>query len=108
MPETGRRISNRVTLVTPAVRWPPSNYLIITERTMSGVGHGEARPPAIERETHTSKEDTMGAKAEAFATQFEAKVEEVTALLERLDDTDWKKTTAAENWTVAATAHHLA
>jgi DinB superfamily len=50
----------------------------------------------------------MGAKGEAFAKQFEAKVEEATALLEKLSDTDWRKTTAAEKWTVAATAHHIA
>jgi hypothetical protein len=50
----------------------------------------------------------MGAKGEAFAKQFEAKVAEATALLEKLSDADWKKTTAAENWTVAATAHHIA
>ena len=50
----------------------------------------------------------MGAKGEAFAKQFEAKVEEATALLEKLSDTDWKKTTAAEKWTVAVTAHHIA
>jgi hypothetical protein len=48
-----------------------------------------------------TKEDTMGAKGEAFAKQFEAKVEEATALLEKLSDADWKKTTAAEKWTVA-------
>ena len=50
----------------------------------------------------------MGAKGEAFAKEFEAKVEEATDLLERLSDADWKKTTAAEKWTVAATAHHVA
>jgi hypothetical protein len=50
----------------------------------------------------------MGAKGEALAKQFEAKAEEATALLETLSDADWKKTTAAEKWTVAATAHHLA
>ena len=50
----------------------------------------------------------MGAKGEAFAKQFEAKVEEATTLLEKLSDTDWKKTTPAEKWTVAATAHHIA
>jgi len=50
----------------------------------------------------------MGAKGEAFAKQFEAKVEEASALLEKLSDTDWKKTTAAEKWTVAVTAHHIA
>jgi hypothetical protein len=50
----------------------------------------------------------MGAKGEAFAKQFEAKVEEATALLEKLSDADWRKTTSAEKWTVAATAHHIA
>ena len=50
----------------------------------------------------------MGAKGEAFAEQFEAKVEEATILLEKLTDADWKKTTAAEKWTVAVTAHHIA
>jgi hypothetical protein len=50
----------------------------------------------------------MGAKGEAFAKQFEGKVEEATTLLETLTDADWKKTTAAERWTVAVTAHHIA
>jgi hypothetical protein len=50
----------------------------------------------------------MGAKGEEFARQFEGKVEEATALLERLIDADWKKTTAAEKWTIAVTAHHIA
>ena len=50
----------------------------------------------------------MGAKAEAFAKEFEAKVDEATAILENLSDADWKRTTAAEKWTVAATAHHVA
>jgi len=50
----------------------------------------------------------MGAKGEAFATQFEAKVEEATTLLEKSTDADWEKTTAAEKWTVAVTAHHIA
>ena len=50
----------------------------------------------------------MGAKGEAYAKQFEGKAEEAVALLEKLSDADWKKTTAAEKWTVAATAHHVA
>jgi hypothetical protein len=50
----------------------------------------------------------MGAKGQAFAKQFEAKIEEASALLEKLNDTDWKKTTAAEKWTVAVTAHQIA
>jgi uncharacterized damage-inducible protein DinB len=50
----------------------------------------------------------MGTKGEALAKQFEAKVEEAIALLEKLSDADWKKTTAAEKWTVAVAAHHIA
>jgi hypothetical protein len=50
----------------------------------------------------------MGAKGELFAKQFDAKVEEVTTLLEKLTDADWKKATAAEKWTVAVMAHHIA
>jgi len=50
----------------------------------------------------------MGAKSEALAKQFEAKVQEATAVLEKLSDADWKKTTAAEKWTVGVTAHHVA
>ena len=50
----------------------------------------------------------MGAKGEALAKQFEAKAEDARTVLEKLTDADWKKTTAAEKWTVAATAHHLA
>jgi hypothetical protein len=50
----------------------------------------------------------MGAKSEALAKQYEAKVQEATATMEKLSDADWKKVTAAEKWTVAATAHHVA
>ena len=50
----------------------------------------------------------MGAKAEALAKQYEAKVQEATATLEKLSDADWKKTTAGEKWTVAVVAHHVA
>src|SRR5438034_8625292 len=50
----------------------------------------------------------MGAKADALAKQFEAKVQEATAVLEKLSDADWKKVTAAEKWSVAVTAHHVA
>src|SRR5215467_9492288 len=51
---------------------------------------------------------SMGAKGEAYAKQFEAKAEEAAATVEKLSDADWRKTTAAEKWTVAATAHHIA
>ena len=50
----------------------------------------------------------MGAKGEAFAREFEAKVKDALALLEKVSDTDWKRTTGGEQWTVAATAHHIA
>ncbi len=50
----------------------------------------------------------MGAKGEAFAREFEAKVQEAADLLEKLSEADWKRTTAGEQWTVAATAHHIA
>jgi hypothetical protein len=46
---------------------------------------------------HTKEEDAVGAKGEAFARQFEAKVQEATALLEKLSDADWKKTTLARS-----------
>jgi hypothetical protein len=50
----------------------------------------------------------MGAKTGALATQLEGKARDAVATLEKLSDADWKKTTAAEKWTIAATAHHLA
>ena len=50
----------------------------------------------------------MGAKGEALAKQFEAKAQEATAVLEKLSDTDWKKVTEAEKWSVGVTAHHVA
>ena len=50
----------------------------------------------------------MGAKSEALAKQYEAKVQEATAVLEKLSDADWKKTTAGEKWTVGVVAHHVA
>jgi uncharacterized protein (TIGR03083 family) len=50
----------------------------------------------------------MAAKAEALAKQFETKVQEATAVLDRLTDADWKKTTSSEKWTVGVVAHHMA
>jgi uncharacterized damage-inducible protein DinB len=50
----------------------------------------------------------MGTKGEAFAKEFEGKVQDAVTLLEKLSDADWKKSTAAEQWTVAAAAHHVA
>ena len=50
----------------------------------------------------------MAAKSEALAKQFETKVQETTAVLEKLSDADWKKPTAGEQWTVGVVAHHIA
>jgi len=50
----------------------------------------------------------MGAKSEALAKQFEAKVQDATATLEGLSDADWKKKTGGEQWTVGVVAHHVA
>jgi hypothetical protein len=50
----------------------------------------------------------MGTKSEALAEQFEGKVQEAVAVIEKLGDADWKKVTEAEKWTVGVTAHHLA
>jgi Mycothiol maleylpyruvate isomerase N-terminal domain len=50
----------------------------------------------------------MGAKSEALAKQYETKVQEATGILEGLSEADWKKTTAAEKWTVGVVAHHVA
>ena len=50
----------------------------------------------------------MGARGETLAKQFEAKVQEATAVIEKLSDADWKKVTAAEKWPVGVTAHHIA
>ena len=50
----------------------------------------------------------MGAKVEGFVKQYETKVQETTAAIEKLSDADWKKVTAAEKWTVGVTAHHVA
>src|SRR5437667_5522144 len=53
-------------------------------------------------------EDPMGAKSEALAKQYEAKVQEATGVLEGVSEADWKKTTGAETWTVGVVAHHVA
>ena len=50
----------------------------------------------------------MGAKGEALAKQFEAKVQEATTLIEKLSDAEWKTVTAAEKWSVGVVAHHVA
>ena len=49
----------------------------------------------------------MAGRGEALAKKFEAKVDEATAVFEKLSDADWKKKTAGD-WSVAVTAHHIA
>jgi mycothiol maleylpyruvate isomerase-like protein len=56
----------------------------------------------------SSREEQMGAKSEALAKQYEAKVQEATAAMEKISEADWKKTTAAEKWAVGVVAHHVA
>ena len=50
----------------------------------------------------------MAGRSEALAKKFEAKVDEATAVFEKLSDADWKKVTTAEKWPVGVTAHHVA
>jgi hypothetical protein len=50
----------------------------------------------------------MAAKSAALAKEFEAKVQEAMATLDKLSEADWKKVTEAEKWPVGVTAHHLA
>ena len=50
----------------------------------------------------------MGARAEALAKQFESKAAEMTGVIEKLTEADWKKVTSAEKWSVGVTAHHAA
>jgi uncharacterized protein (TIGR03083 family) len=60
------------------------------------------------KDNSSCREGSMGAKSEALAKQFEAKVQETTAVLEGLSDADWKKSTGGEKWTVGVVAHHVA
>jgi hypothetical protein len=50
----------------------------------------------------------MSARAESLAKQFEAKAAEMTGVITKLSDADWRKTTEAEKWSVGVTAHHVA
>jgi hypothetical protein len=50
----------------------------------------------------------MGARADALAKQFEATSQALTDAVARLTDADWRKTTAAEKWSVGVVAHHVA
>ena len=46
------------------------------------------------------EENLMGTKSEALAKQFEVKVQDAIATLEKLSEADWKKVTEAEKWPV--------
>ena len=48
----------------------------------------------------------MAGRGEELAKKFEAKVQEATAVFEKLSDADWGKKTG--DWSVAVTAHHIA
>ena len=50
----------------------------------------------------------MGERAEGLAKKFESKAGELSSVLEKLSDADWKKVTSAEKWPVGVTAHHVA
>ena len=50
----------------------------------------------------------MGARAEQLASQFDQSCREFNAVVEKLSDVEWKKKTAAEEWSVGVVAHHVA
>jgi hypothetical protein len=50
----------------------------------------------------------MGARADMLAKKFEAKASELSGVIEKLSDADWKKVTSSEKWPVGVTAHHVA
>ncbi len=50
----------------------------------------------------------MGARAEKLAKQYEDKAKEMTDLLEKLSEADWKKIAGGEKWPVGVAAHHVA
>ena len=50
----------------------------------------------------------MGARAEQLASKFDQSCQEFNTVVEKLNDADWKKETAAEQWSVGVVAHHVA
>ncbi len=50
----------------------------------------------------------MGARAEQLASKFDQSCQEFTAVVEKLNDADWRKVTAPEKWSVGVVAHHVA
>jgi uncharacterized damage-inducible protein DinB len=47
-------------------------------------------------------------QTEQLTTQFEALNDEVIVVVEECSDEQWRRTTIAEGWSVAVTAHHIA
>jgi hypothetical protein len=70
--------------------------------------YAQLRPLRYHRAHTFDQEESMASRAEALAKQFETKVQEATAAIERVSDADWKKVTEAEKWSVGVVAHHVA
>jgi uncharacterized damage-inducible protein DinB len=49
----------------------------------------------------------MGQRSEAIANQYKQAVDDLLAAVEAASDAQWKATCGDEQWTVAATAHHV-
>jgi uncharacterized damage-inducible protein DinB len=49
-----------------------------------------------------------GEQAQALLQRFEQANDELIETVERCSEAQWRKTTAAENWAVGLTAHHVA
>jgi uncharacterized damage-inducible protein DinB len=56
----------------------------------------------------STKEEPMGARADALAKKFEEATKAVTDVIARVSDADWKKMTSGEKWSVGVVAHHIA
>jgi uncharacterized damage-inducible protein DinB len=50
----------------------------------------------------------MSERAQALAEQFEDANRELISTVERCSEAEWRAQTAAEGWSVAVTAHHIA
>jgi len=50
----------------------------------------------------------MGARADQLASKFDQSCREFDTVVEKLNDAEWKKETAAEKWSVGVVAHHVA
>jgi uncharacterized damage-inducible protein DinB len=50
----------------------------------------------------------MSERGRSLAARFEQANDELIAAVEQMSDDEWRKTTAAEGWTVGVIAHHVA